>query len=129
MRPRQPGEDALLKLIHVSMLGGTLVFFAVVYFLYGVGGGAAEAGPLLRWGWLVVAVGAVFVIGVVRGRLQRGSDDAQRRMTGILIWALAEGVGLLGMVSTILTGDVTSAIGATLVAVFLMFLHRPSRLG
>ncbi|MDX1394132.1 MAG: hypothetical protein R3195_07070, partial [Gemmatimonadota bacterium] len=66
--------------------------------------------------------------GVVRGRLGRGADAAQVRAGGIVIWALAEAVGLVGMVSTIVTGAPMPAIGATVIAVFLMFHHRPSQL-
>lgn len=119
--------DPVLKLIHASMLGGTLVFFAVVYFLFG-GGPSEEPGVLLRWAWLVVAAATVFGVGAVRGRLHRDSDDAAVRASGILIWAMAEGAALVGIVSTIVSGDVVPAIGATLIAVFLMLHHRPSQL-
>ncbi|MFV1985747.1 MAG: hypothetical protein ACC682_00585 [Gemmatimonadota bacterium] len=128
MRPRQTGDDSVLKLIHASMLGGTLVLFAVAFFLYG-GREPGEVGAVVRWAWLAVAVAVVFAVGAVRGRLHRNSDEAQVRMSGIVIWALAEGAALVGIVSTIMTGHVVPAIGATLIGVFLMLHHRPSQLG
>ena len=120
-------EDAVLKIIHATMLGGTLLFFAVVLFVFG-GRETEQTVPALRWAWFAFAVAAVFAAGFVRGRLVRDSDDDQVRATGIVIWALAEGAALLGMVSTIVTGEIAPAIGATLVAVFLMVHHRPSHL-
>jgi hypothetical protein len=128
MRPRQPVTDPVLKLIHATMLGGTLTFFAVVMFLVR-GQEPVESGAVFRWGWLAAAVIAVFAVGALSGRLHRDSDEVAIRTAGIVIWALAEGAALLGIVSTIVTGDVTPAIGATLIAVFLMVHHRPSQLG
>lgn len=127
MGPQQAGGDSTLRLIHAIMLSGTLTFFAVVVLLYR-GDGDEPASAALRWGWLVAAVVAVFAAGYLRGRLGSASDPGAVRTARILIWALAEGAALIGMVSTIVTGHVSSAIGATLIAVFLMPHHRPSRL-
>lgn len=128
MRPRQPGADPTLTLIHASMLGGTLLFFGVVVFFFG-GRATGTTDGIFRWAWLGFAALAVFGVGALRGRLHRDSDAAEIRTTGILIWALAESAALIGLVSTILTGNVTPAIGATMIGVFLMLHHRPSQLG
>jgi hypothetical protein len=126
MRPQRPEADPVLKLIHATMLGGTVAFFLVVFFLFrGEGDGGST---VLRWAWLAAAIGAVFFAGFLRGRLGPGADGGQVRSTGVMIWAVAEGVALLGMVTTIVTGDVSAAIGATVIGVFLMLYHRPSEL-
>ena len=127
MRPRNAGDDPTLRIIHAVILGGTLTFLAVVFFLYR-GERDVPAGAVLRWGWLLAAVVAVFAAGYLRGRLGPGSAPGEVRTAGILIWAIAEGAALIGMVSTIVTGDVSPAIGATLIAAFLMLHHRPSQL-
>ena len=127
MRPRKAQPDPVLKLIHLTMLGGTLAFFAVVYFLF-AGRDTGVESAALRWAWLGIAVAAVFGAGFLRGRLSGRSGDDQVRTTGIMIWALAEGAALLGIVSTIVTGDPMSAMGATAIGVFLMVYHRPSEL-
>jgi len=119
--------DAQLKLIHAAMLSGVLLFLAVVLFLSG-GRDGAESNLIFRWGWLALAVVAVFTAGFVRGRLQRSADEAEVRTAAILIWAVAESAALLGLVSTLVTGDIAPGLGATLVFVFLMVHHRPSQL-
>lgn len=124
------GRDPVLTTIHAAMLGGTLIFFVVGMLL--VSRRPTPEGPqpgiVLRWAWFALAALAVFGAGVVRGRLGRGLDDARLRTGGIVIWALAEGVALLGIVSTIVSGDYAPAFGATLVGVYLMIHHRPSQL-
>lgn len=127
MRPEKPLDDPVLKMIHTTILGGTLVFFAVVYFLF-VGSDAGEPSLVLRWGWLGIAIVSVFAAGFVRGRIDHQSDAGQVRASGILIWAMAEGAALVGIVSTILTSDPLPAIGATLIGVFLLIYHRPAQL-
>ena len=128
MRPARPGEDPALKLIHGAILSGTILFFGVVYFLFG-DQAVQDVSPALRWAWLAAAIIAVFVAGYVRGRIGPNPDAEQVRTGGLIIWCLSEGAALLGMASTIVTGDMSSAIGATLIAVFLLIYHRPSELG
>jgi len=127
-RPGRP--DPVLTTIYSAMLGGTLLSFVIGTLL--VSRRPAPEGPepglVLRWGWFALATLAVFGAGIVRGRLGRDADDARLRTSGIVIWALAEGVALLGIVSTIVWGDHAPALGATLVGVYLMIQHRPSRL-
>ncbi|MDH3734859.1 MAG: hypothetical protein OEU54_15125 [Gemmatimonadota bacterium] len=128
MRPQKVNADSILKLIHLTMLSGTLAFFAVVYFLF-VGRETGTESEVLRWVWFGVAVAAVFGAGFLRGRIGGQSTEEEVRTTGILIWALAEGAALIGLVSTIVTGEPMPALGATLIGVFLMVHHRPSQLG
>ena len=127
-----------LRIIHGAMLGGTLLLLAVALFLARSGGDVSPSGggasssaasPVFRWGWLAFATVAVFGAGVLRGRLGRSPDEARVRVTGILIWALAEATAMFGIVATTVSGDLAPALGAALVGVFLMVHHRPSRLG
>jgi len=120
-------RDAQLKFLYAAMLSGVLLFFAVVLFLSG-GRDGGESTVIFRWGWLALAVIAVFAAGFLRGRLQRGSEAAEVWTAAILIWGVAESAALLGLVSTLVTGDLAPGLGSTLVFVFLMIHHRPSQL-
>lgn len=119
-----------LKVIHGAMLGGTLLFLSVALFLtLGREGGEPTLDhSLFRWAWLGFGFVAVFGAGFMRGRLGRSPDESKVQTTGIVIWALAEGTALVGIVSTIVSGDIAPALGATLVGVFLMVHHRPTQL-
>jgi len=114
-----------LTVIHASFLAGILIFFGVTLYL------APDPTPtsaLWRWAWLIVTAGAVFGSGFVRGRLPRNAAPERVQTTGIVIWALAEGSAMFGLVSMWVTGALAPALGATLVAVFLFILHRPATL-
>ncbi len=114
-----------LKAIHGAILGGMLMFFAIV--MVAPVRGAASV-PMLRWAWIGVTVAAVFAVGFVRGRLPPGAGPERVRTAGLLVWAMAEGSALFGIVCTLVTGDIVPAVGATLTGTFLLVAHRPSTL-
>lgn len=122
---RQPASLTPLGLVYAALVSGVILFSAIAYVLAPTG---ADAEPIsaLRWAWLGVAVVAVLAMGVLRGRLKPGSDAGHVLTTAITVWALAEGVVLLGLVAWLATGDRALGIAALLVGGFFFFHHRPS---
>lgn len=121
------GSGDPLPIIHLALAGG-IVLFTIV--LFGVVGPmeAVEDG-VLRWVWLGVALVAVLGAGIIRGRLEGpGVEDARRRAGAIIIWALAEGQGLVGLVFYMLTGDVVPGAVGVLFFFFLWWRYRPTAL-
>lgn len=124
-----PSDSALvLRIIHIALMSGVLIFAAVVYFLMqeGVAAAAAQQASLFRWVWLALALGLVFGAGILRGRLPRGAAPERVRTTAILVWALAEATALTGITFALITGDWMPLIGGLLVGLFLFLHHRPS---
>lgn len=118
-------QRLVLTVIHASLLVGILVFFGVTLWL----APEPEAVPdWWRWGWVIVTAGVVFAVGFVRGRLPPHAPPERIQRTALVIWALAEGSALFGIVSMLVTGALAPALGATFVAVALFILHRPSTL-
>lgn len=115
----------VLTAIHASFLAGILLFLAITLFIAPDPGSSPAA---FRWVWLIVTAGAVFGAGFVRGRLSRNAPPDRIRVAAILIWAMAEGSAMFGIVSMWVTGAPAPALGATFVAVFLLILHRPATL-
>lgn len=118
-------QRLVLTVIHASFLAAILIFFGVVLWL----GLDPEPDPgWRRWAWVVVTAGAVFGAGFVRGRLPRNAAPERIQTTAIVIWALAEGSAMFGTVMMLVTGALAPGLGATLVAVVLFVLYRPSTL-
>ncbi len=60
---------------------------------------------LLRLVWLAVAVGATLAAGMVRARLSSDFSAQRAHAAAVVVWGLAEGQALLGLVGYLLTGD------------------------
>ncbi|MFQ5679993.1 MAG: hypothetical protein ACE5HP_11115 [Gemmatimonadota bacterium] len=115
-----------LRVIHLAIAGGVVLFAAVVFGWVGPGP-AEQDRDLFRWVWLILAIGALFGAGVVRTRMTGpGSRPEKRRSAAIIIWALAEGQVLLGLVGYLVTGDVVPGAIGILVFLYLWTRHRPS---
>lgn len=120
-----PEQRLTLTVIHASLLAAILVFFGITLYM----APDPEAVPVWwRWTWVVVTAGAVFGAGFVRGRLPRNAAPERIQTAAIVIWALAEGSAMFGTVTMLVTGALAPGLGATLVAVVLFVLHRPSTL-
>lgn len=126
--PTSRDDTLVLRIVHLAMMGGVLVFAGVVYFLLkgGVDPVAADRASAFRWVWLAAALALVFAAGIVRGRLPRGAAPERVRTTAILVWALAEATAVLGITFALVTGDWMPLAGGLLVALFLFVHHRPS---
>ena len=120
-----PDHKLVLTAIHASFLAGILSFFALTVYLAPDPG---DAPAWTRWSWLVVTAAAVFGVGYARGRLPRAAPPERVRGIAIAMWALAEGSALFGIVCMWMSGSIAPALGASLVSVVLLMLHRPSTL-
>lgn len=117
-----------LRIIHLALIGGVLIYAAVAWFLMrgGTIAAAADLAAVFRWAWLALALGLVFGAGILRGRLPRGAPPERVRTTAILVWALAEATALTGITFALVTGDWMPLVGGLLVGLFLFVHHRPS---
>jgi hypothetical protein len=107
-------------------LAASLLLFALIVF--------AVLGPLegtskievLRWVWLGIALAVIFVAGLIRGRLGSEATADQVQTAAVMIWGLAEGQALLGLVAYLVAGDTLPAILGLVVGAYLLTRHRPS---
>lgn len=121
------GSGDPLPIVHLALAAGVVLFAAVLFGF--VGPLETVEDGVLRWVWLGLAVVAVVAAGIVRGRLEApGVEAAQRRAGAIVIWALAEGQALVGLVFYMLTGDVVPAVVGVLLFFFLWWRYRPTAL-
>lgn len=120
-----PEQRLALNVIHASFLAAIVIFFGVVLWM------RPDPDPgagWLRWAWVLVTAGAVFGAGFLRGRLPRNAPPERIQTTAIVIWALAEGSAMFGTVMMLVSGALAPGLGATLVALVLFVLYRPSTL-
>lgn len=124
-RPGGAGTDPTLRVVHLVLGGGVLLFALVAVFLGPV---SRAADPdLFRWIWLGVAVAAIFAAGVVRARAPDAARDPEgARRAAILTWALAEGQALVGLVLYLLGASSVVAILAVGLFLYLFVRYRPA---
>ena len=115
-----------LGAIYGALALGVFIFAAIVLFV--IDPLEASVDPnVMRIVWLGVAAVATLGAGVIRSRIAHaaaGSD--QRRGAAIIVWALAEGQALVGIVGTLLTGDRVTAYASLAVFVWLWMRYPPS---
>jgi F0F1-type ATP synthase membrane subunit c/vacuolar-type H+-ATPase subunit K len=93
-----------LPVIWVSLAAGVALFAVVLLAVRPEP--AVEDATLFRVVWLVLAVGVALAAGALRSRAgASGADEGQWQTTAIVVWALAEGQALLGLVGYMLSGD------------------------
>jgi hypothetical protein len=124
-----------LRLLVGALAAGLLIFAAIAVFMGGSPSGAPPAAPLdvlPAIAWVIVACGlvAAFVLPrTVAGAMRRDETvtDDRRRSTffvlTIISCAMIESGGLIGAVTTLLSGEATDAIvaGAAALAIALQF--------
>jgi hypothetical protein len=115
-----------LRIIHGAILGGLVTFGAIVLFLLASGRSGSGGAGALRWVWLALSVAALFLAGVLRGRLRPEATLSQTRTTAIMIWALAELPALTGLAFALVTGDLVPAVGGLAIGLALLVSHRPA---
>jgi hypothetical protein len=126
MRSQRPtaGSQAL-SAIYAALALGVFLFAAVVLFVLEPGQASIDA-SLMRIIWLGAAVVATLAAGMVRGRMTgHGMDPDQARTAAIVVWALAEGQALAGIVGTLLTGDRVTAYASLALFVWLWMRYPP----
>lgn len=120
------GSQALTA-IYAALAMGVFVFAAVVLFVLDPLEASLDPG-LMKIVWFVAAIIATLGAGIIRGRMAGGKagPDASRT-AAILVWALAEGQALLGIVGTMLTGDRVTAYASLALFVWLWMRYPPGK--
>lgn len=125
------------RVLHAAIMGGLAVAFAILLYLGTVvefGLGAESTRPIKFASYGLIAL-AVVVPYVLRGRIaapRQGEDLSQwwgaNLSKGLVLWALADGLGLGAMVMGWLVGDPTLlALGAA-AGLAVLFVTRPAAL-
>lgn len=136
MAPPVPERQASPRIIHTALFAGALFMapFAVLLRLVFPVIDVPDAVLALRVSALIVMVGQAVGVRVLRNRiapLAPGGDENAwwnaHLLPALTIWAVGEGVALLGSVFFFLAGDLLmlAMIGGGL---FLLLMSRPGRL-
>ncbi len=137
-RPELPDADVKARIIHGVMLGATILVPTILAMVRIAAGstGIERAGRILAVIAPAVALLAVVVSLVLRGRLAPRTASASRDEwwvanlgTAVALWSIAEGTGLLAGVAYFITGNLPMTLLAFAIAVLLLLMHAPSRLG
>lgn len=122
--PSRPSAVQPLIVIYAALAGGVFLFAAVVLFVLDPLETDVSS-SVMRLVWFGIAAAAMLGAGVIRGRLAGRGDPDRARTAAILVWALAEGQALLGIVGTMLTGDRILALGALAIFVWIWVRYPP----
>jgi F0F1-type ATP synthase membrane subunit c/vacuolar-type H+-ATPase subunit K len=114
-----------LPIIQLALASGVLLFALIVFVVLRPSGAETDL-SIFRWVWLAFALLSIFGAGVVRGRLSRDATEQQAYTTAIIVWALAEGQALLGLVTYLVAGDRLPAVLGLVVGFYLFARHRAS---
>lgn len=120
-----PPSGSALRTIYGALAAGVLLYALIVLFvLEPLDSGLAPA--VMRTVWLVVALGAVLVAGMIRGRIGAGTAASiTAPQAAIVVWALAEGQALVGITATLLTGDRVPSVAALALFAWLWARYPP----
>ena len=120
-----PGSQAL-RAIYAALGLGVFLFAAIVLFVINPLEVSIDPNAM-RMAWLGVAVVATLGAGVARGRMTSAAAGPDRRRTAaIIVWTLAEGQALVGIVGTLLTGDRVTAYASLALFVWLWMRYPPA---
>lgn len=125
MQPQSPdaGSQALTA-IYAALALGVLLFAAIVLFVLEPVEASLDPG-LMRIVWFTAAIVATLGAGIVRGRMAGDAGPDSARTAAIIVWALAEGQALVGIVGTMLTGDRVTAYASLALFVWLWMRYPP----
>lgn len=124
-RPTSNASSQALTAIYAALALGVLLFAAIVLFVLEPLEASVDS-SLMRIVWLGMAVVATLGAGMVRGRMAgSGAGPDQGRTAAIIVWALAEGQALVGIVGTMLTGDRVTAYASLALFVWLWMRYPP----
>lgn len=119
----QNGSSQTLTAVYVALALGVFLFAVVVLFVLEPTE-ASAGGTMVRLAWFGLAIVVTLAVGVVRGR-SAGAGPEQARTAAIVVWALAEGQALVGIVATMLTGDRVIAYAALALFAWLWMRYPP----
>lgn len=96
-------NDRMLTFVYLALIAGVAMFAVIV----AVAIAPVPAGefPFFRPVWLVLAVGSILAAAFLKNRLSDGATPNARLQGAVVVWALAEGPTLFGLVGFMLTGD------------------------
>lgn len=120
-------------IIAAAMIAGQIIFAAVSWYLHNMGGQEpTETIPILVPIWGAMAFGGVMAAFFTRNRLASVDPHAEVNVAAvqtsvIVMWALLEGPGLLGIVLYFLNGNpnvLYAALGYVLASAIFFFPRR-----
>ncbi len=125
------------RILHVALVVGLVLVGGTFFLLLRTQGRPLGGAPNLGVVLAGVAVGLVIVAATVlrrrvpERRLDQSQDQywasVESRGASIVLWAVADGAGLIGWVGYVLTGGAAPAAAAVL-SIVTLILFRPSRL-
>ncbi len=127
----------VVPVLHVAFIGGVVSVFVVLAFVRDLADMTAPVLPLVyaRIGAAALAAAAVVARRVVRASVRPcGPDDDPRHWWAanigrvIVIWALADGLAMMGAVLWFLTGDLVTLAIAGGSGLFLLAVTHPGTL-
>lgn len=132
--PANPATAA--RLVHAGLLGTPILFFVLAATLPRPLEDATPATtPLLRYGSLGIGAALVAVAALLRntlpGRAPEQTEDAwwQAHLPrAIMLWAIAEAIGLAGVVKSVVIGDLAGALPLIAASTLLLLHLAPGRL-
>ncbi len=126
MRDQMPASSSqALSAIYTVLALGVFLFAAIVLFVMDPLETSVDSN-VMRFVWLGVAVVVTLGAGVIRGRMAAAAGPDQKRTAAIIVWALAEGQALVGIVATLLTGDRVTAYASLALFVWLWMRYPPA---
>jgi F0F1-type ATP synthase membrane subunit c/vacuolar-type H+-ATPase subunit K len=124
-RPTSNSSSQALTAIYATLALGVFLFAAIVLFVLEPLEASVDS-SLMRIVWLGVAVVATLGAGMARGRMAGSRAEPDRaRTAAIIVWALAEGQALVGIVGTMLTGDRVTAYASLALFAWLWMRYPP----
>jgi len=98
-----PEADRMLTSVYLALIAGVAMFAVILIVVIK----PIPAGELafFRPVWLVLAVGSILAAAILKNRLSGGATPSARLQGAVVVWALAEGPTLFGLVGFMLTGD------------------------
>ncbi len=129
-------QARLARLLHASLLVTPILFFSIAVFIGSLPSAPTPASPdVLRWAGLGVGSVLVAVAALLRNTVpQRLADepiDAWWKVNlprAIMLWALAETVGVAGAALSLVAGDPLGALPLVLASTLLLLHLSPARL-
>lgn len=129
-------QARLARLLHASLLVTPLLFFSIaLYFSSLPSAPTPDSSGMLRWAGLGVGSVLVAVASLLRNtvpqRLADEPEDAWWRANlprAIMLWALAETVGVAGAALSLVAGDPLGALPLVLASTLLLLHLSPARL-
>lgn len=129
-------QARLARLLHASLLATPLLFFGIAVFLGSLPSAPVSDAPgMLRWAGLGVGSVLVAVAAILRNTVPRRLADEpedpwwkSNLPRAIMLWALAETVGVAGATLSLVAGDPLGALPLVAASTILLLHLSPARL-